>query len=432
LKAVPLKAGLMAGLALLLEGCGLFGGGSSSGVTPPHATYLGSVSTEDPQATEAARQVLASGGSAADAMAAAGMVLSITLPSRAGLAGGGVCLVQKPDGTTQEVDFLPKSVPGASIPIPGMVRGLAALQAKFGRQRWQEAVAKAEWLALNGAPASRALADDMKSAGIAGESASDGGVIAQPQAAPLYTALRIAGPQDFYAGRIAANLVATGIPASELASYAPQLQDIKPVLSTRHGMIAFTRNGGGRAAAAAWRAISAASDQSQPYAIARQAIGGTEAPAASTAVLVTDTSGLAVGCAFTMGRLWGNGQIVPGLGIYGAAPIDDAADRGIVAAIVSSHSGQETDAVFAGGASTAVPADVAAIAWTAINGKTALDQAMANARTPQEAEPGFTVPSRVQGLYCPGGVHDKPDSCAVVSDPRGGGFAVNAVSIQQQ
>jgi gamma-glutamyltranspeptidase/glutathione hydrolase len=419
----------------MLQGCSWFGGSHGGpSVTPPHATYLGSVSTDDPQASQAAQQVLAAGGNAADAMAATGLVLSVTLPSRAGLAGGGICLVQKPDGTTQEVDFLPKTVAGSALPVPGMVRGLAALQAKFGRQRWQEAVVKAEWLALNGAPASKALIEDMKAAGITGKPSADGiRIQVQPDAAPLYAALRTAGSQDFYTGTTAGQLQAAGVPAAALAGYQPGLQDIQPMLAAGHSRrIAFSLNEGGRAAAVAWQAIASASDQSQPYAIARRTLSGAETPTAGTAVLITDVSGLSVGCGFTMGRLWGNGQVLPGLGIYGAAPIDQAADRGLAAAIITSHSGQEIDGVFAGAGSTAVPADLAAIAWEVLKGNTALDQAMANARTPQEAEPGFTVPSRMQALYCPDGVHENPGTCAVGSDPRGGGFAVNAVTIQQQ
>ena len=47
------------------------------------------VTSDEPRATLAGRDVLAEGGNAADAAVAMAMTMTVTLPSRAGLGGGG-------------------------------------------------------------------------------------------------------------------------------------------------------------------------------------------------------------------------------------------------------------------------------------------------------------------------------------------------------
>ena len=70
--------------------------------------FLGHVASEEPRAALAARNVLSAGGTAVDAAAAAGLMLTVTLPSRAGLGGGGACLLFNPRrGDTEAVLFPP-------------------------------------------------------------------------------------------------------------------------------------------------------------------------------------------------------------------------------------------------------------------------------------------------------------------------------------
>ena len=129
---------------------------------------------DEPRAALAAREVLSAGGSAADAAVALGFVLSVTLPSRAALGGGGACLAYAADkksaneGVPEAVLFTPGGAPPASAPTPTgrpryrcWPRGLYLLHARYGHLPFEGLIVPAEQLARFGTPASRALVRDI-------------------------------------------------------------------------------------------------------------------------------------------------------------------------------------------------------------------------------------------------------------------------------
>lgn len=129
---------------------------------------IGGVATDEPRATLIARDILAAGGSAADAAVAAFFTMSVTLPSSVSLGGGGICLVRDHVANTVEtLDFRVKpskshnNHPDAAA-IPGSPRGVFALHAKYGSLKWAELIRPAENLARFGTEVSRALGQDLK------------------------------------------------------------------------------------------------------------------------------------------------------------------------------------------------------------------------------------------------------------------------------
>ncbi|MBD3660908.1 MAG: gamma-glutamyltransferase, partial [Arenibacter algicola] len=110
--------------------------------------FLGGVVADEPRAALIGRDILSRGGSAADAATAMYFTMAVTLPSRAGLGGGGVCLAfDAESGETDMLDFVARApVDGAAgverpSAIPANPRGFFALQARHGTLDWREVVA---------------------------------------------------------------------------------------------------------------------------------------------------------------------------------------------------------------------------------------------------------------------------------------------------
>lgn len=213
--------------------------------------FIGGVAADEPRAVLIGRDILSAGGTAADAAVAMTFALAVTLPSSASLGGGGVCLVRDA-GTkvTETLDFLPgipKTIPATVVrptAVPGNVRGLAALHAKYGKLRWAQLVSPAEKLARFGTQVSRAFASDFKrmSPAMLAEPAirniffqnqgsrpiREGDFLKQLDLSGVLGRLRARGAGDFYNGPLARQLVAAvtkgggSLTLEDLRSYAPR------------------------------------------------------------------------------------------------------------------------------------------------------------------------------------------------------------------
>ncbi len=288
--AMLLAAGALPACSTLQSVQQTFLGGPPQGGPPRLSGFIGAAVADEPQAALAGREVLALGGTAADAAVAIGMMLTVTLPSRAGLGGGGACLAYDPrrsgagGGRPEAIMFLPiaPSAPGpetdrpASVPM--VARGLFLLQARYGTRPFETLVAPAERLARLGTPVSRALADDI--ALVAGPLSADpdaravfapngiplaaGANLVQPDLAVTLAQLRTTGVGDLYQGSLADRFVQ----GARIAGGGLQVDDLRKALPKAAGPITMPAGrdqvaflpppaDGGLAAAAAFRVLRA-------------------------------------------------------------------------------------------------------------------------------------------------------------------------------
>jgi gamma-glutamyltranspeptidase/glutathione hydrolase len=197
--------------ALVLAACG-FGDDETLEIGPVEG-FAGLVAADEPRAALVGRDILANGGNAADAAVAMYFTMAVTLPSRASLGGGGVCLAfDGGDKAADLIEFLPRRGAGGGV-LPLGVRAMAVLHARQGLQRWEELVIPAENLARFGSPISRAFAQDLASgAGLVGADPElsrifaarglprEGDRVAQIELSAVLAGVRAQGAGYFYGG----------------------------------------------------------------------------------------------------------------------------------------------------------------------------------------------------------------------------------------
>jgi gamma-glutamyltranspeptidase/glutathione hydrolase len=205
------------------------------------------IAAANPLAVDAGHAVLARGGSAVDAAIAAQLVLGLVEPQSSGLGGGGFMLVHdassrklvaydgretapaaaKPDRFLDRdgkpLRFLDAVVGGRSVGVPGTVALLAATHRAHGRLKWSELFDAAIALAEQGFAVTPRLASAI--AGIDGPMGNDrarqyffraggeplraGDLLRNPAYARTLRTLAMHGPEAFYRGDIARDIVAT-------------------------------------------------------------------------------------------------------------------------------------------------------------------------------------------------------------------------------
>lgn len=376
-----------------------------SGTTP---TVFGYAVADEPQAALVARQILNQGGNAADAAAAEGFALAVTLPSRASLGGGGACIIKMPDaqGNAQPPVTLifPPGAPASAAgeraaAVPALARGLLALQARYGSLPYGATIVPAERLAA-GVPVSPALASDLAVVGNAlladqaaaavfegpnGAPLTAGANLVQPDLATTLETLRIQGVDGFFAGQFASQFVQAADQAGAALS-AADLAAARPVF----GQPVLGETGD----------LTTASIQTG-------AAAGKIIPA-STGFAALDKNGGIVACASTLNNLFGTGRIAPGTGVLLAASPRAVPVPALAAGIAYTDSGTFRAAVTGTGGSGAAEAVAAGLA-------------NAIAKTPAVLVP---EPGRANIISCPGGVPGGEASCTAIADPRGQGLAI--------
>ena len=377
------------------------------GTLPPSA--FGYAVADEPQAALVGRKILDEGGNAADAAAAEGFALSVTLPSRAGLGGGGACIVKMPDaqGHMQAPVALlfPAGKPagnGGSRPaaVPTLARGLLALQARYGDLPYASVIEPAEQLA-DSSPVSPALEADLHVVGPAllddpaaaaafganGKVLPAGADLAQPDLASTLEILRTQGLQGFYAGTYAQQFVTAadqagaGLTVADLADSAPKY--VPPVISQAHGLTLAM--------------------------LPTKAADGKILPA-SAAFMALDKNGGVVACAVSMNNLFGTGRIAPGTGVLLAASPHDVPAPLLAAGVA--YDDALTFRAAATGTGQAGAAEAARLALT---------DAIAGGRRKNDLVP---APGRTNVISCPGGVPGGEGSCSARTDPRDLGLAI--------
>lgn len=469
-----LRAGVVLALTLGSAACDTLSGVSDkllgpSGPPEGQAGYvqgfLGAVVSDEPRATLVAREVLSAGGNAADAAVALGFALAVTLPSRAGLGGGGACIAYSPDsksanaGVPEAVLFTPvaptMSAANADRPaaVPMLARGLFLLHARYGHRPFESLVVPAEALARFGTPASRALVQDLRLVagplladpnaravfGRDGTPMTEGQPLQQPDLGATLTQLRVAGVGDLYTGTLARRLEQ----ASPLAGGPVALADLRGalpklapaiILPYRNDKLAFLPPpaDGGLAAAAGFMTLARDASALGPAAArslamaARWRSGGGDPEAllaatdlqqapvpplpASTSFATLDKDGNAVACALSMGNLFGTGRIVPGLGFLLAASPGVVPPPLYAAAIAWNANTRAFRAAVGGSGQAGAPMAVAVGMLNALRS----NQPMA-AQVPE--------PGRANVIECSRYLPGENGSCAWAADPREAGLA---------
>lgn len=215
------------------------------------------VASEHPLSTRAALEMLADGGNAVDAAAAAALVAGVVNPSSSGIGGGGFVLVHRPGDSEPLVLDFRETAPAALDPlslerrkfaddergllvgVPGEVAGLYELVRRFGRKPWSAVVAPAERVARRGFAVGAHLARTLRESPELrrdarlsalffprGAAAVQGRVVSNEKLGNTLKRIAAEGPSAFYDGSIAAEIVATARQAGS-ALTATDLRDYR-------------------------------------------------------------------------------------------------------------------------------------------------------------------------------------------------------------
>jgi gamma-glutamyltranspeptidase/glutathione hydrolase len=253
-------------LPLALIACG---GVAPAPLPPPAAETVAQhqmVVAGNPLAVEAGREILRQGGTAVDAAIAVQMVLTLVEPQSSGIGGGGFLLHYDPaakriesydgretapasatpdmflDAEGKPLQFYDAVVGGLSVGVPGTLRMLELAHREHGKLPWAQLFAPAIKLAEDGFPVSARLSGEIAEDAYLpkmpeaahyfldaqGRALPAGTLLKNPALANVLRAIATGGPDAFYNGPIAADIVAAvtqskpragGMTLADLAGY---------------------------------------------------------------------------------------------------------------------------------------------------------------------------------------------------------------------
>lgn len=231
---------------------------------PVVAGLHGAVASAHPLASQVGMDVLRGGGNAIDAAVATAAALGVVEPYMSGPGGVGFLLLHLADDPSRVLNFS-GNTPAAGAPdqftpqsqergsrsclIPGNVAGWFEALARHGTWPAERVFAGAIRLACEGFPLHpfnvrqiTASLERLNEAGLAiygrGVSPCLGGVLRQPELAGTFDTLVRRGPDEFYRGKLAEQIVEhvqrTGglLTREDLADYQPEWQE--PIASPYH------------------------------------------------------------------------------------------------------------------------------------------------------------------------------------------------------
>jgi gamma-glutamyltranspeptidase / glutathione hydrolase len=249
-------------------------------------TRGGIVASDQVLASQAAAEILARGGSAADAAIAANAAMGVLEPMMNGI-GGDLFAIEydaktgalsglnasgwAPEKMTPEL-FRQKGLTRVpergidSVTVPGAVAGWAALHAKFGKLPWKELFRPAIYYAQNGFPVTQFVAAWWKDNAAVleqyhatlylpgGKAPQVGQIFRNPDLARTLQLIADQGPEAFYKGAVAKAILATSgkaggvMAAADLALFQPEW--VAPISTTYRGWTVYELppNGQGMAA----------------------------------------------------------------------------------------------------------------------------------------------------------------------------------------
>ncbi|KAA0688428.1 gamma-glutamyltranspeptidase [Azospirillum brasilense] len=389
------------------------------------------VAADEPRAAEIGRDIIAQGGKAGDAATAMAMAMAVTLPSRVGMTGGGVCVVfDAAKKETRTLDFLPRPAGTGEAALPGFLRGVYALQAATGAMRWEQTVVLAEQLARS-TPVSRALARDLADSASrlsadpearrvflpTGTPLAEGAALSQPELAASLSQVRRSGIAAMYGGPLGGAVAqAAAIDPAAVRGFQPRWTGTAAIplgiVSMHFAQLPETDNGA--ALTAAWNAAADLPSDQRAARVA-QALGatgsGASAPGAGLVVIDHEENGVA--CSFTMGAPFGTGRMVPGTGLLAARGVDGAG-FGAPALLTNAIVGRTQFAGAASAAGNDGPAAAPAALLTAAL-PAALDKEAGAAIRVSRAASG---PGRATFVTCQTSMESGWKECQLAADPR--------------